>query len=320
MKTAALFNLRDFKGIFIQAFTAETDKPLIDSRGRPRGDLFPALAVLIIASGLWLLMNRSFQPRFLPVPYRPDRWLFVSLGANLVLGTALFLFPRTRPLALVPYFFTLFPAAFLTMTLLGEPVKALITGTGAANYLDWKFVYDCLFFGVEILLALLMLKLSRTGNPLGPPPQKTALPLVYFVRFWELLFIAAVAALLFLLLLRTGFPPGRFVKLLRYQIPFALLLGFKEELLFRWILLRLGERLLRHRFAAVCFAALLWSLYHGLYGEGVGSGFWSAFWVCVVSFWWSLVSYRYNSIRVALGGHFVIELYGFYLMYIPFLG
>jgi hypothetical protein len=320
MKATALFNIEGFKQIFIQAYTAGTDRPIRGADGKIRKDLFPAMAVLITASVFWFLMNFSFQPRFLPVPFRPDRWVFVSLGANLLFGAALFVFPRTRTLAFVPCFFVLFPAAFLVTALLGEPLRTLIGGSAAAGYMDWKFLYDCLFFGVELLFAGLLLWVSRTGNPLPLARGKAALPLVYFVRFWEALFIAVVAALLVILLLRTRFPPGRFLALLRYQVPFALLLGLKEELLFRWVLLRTGERLLRHRLLALCFTALLWSTYHGFFGEGVGAGFWPAFWVCVVSFWWSLVSYRYNSLWVAWLGHTVVELYGFYLMYIPFLG
>jgi hypothetical protein len=319
MKTATLFTGAAYKALFAQAYTAAADEPLLGGDKKLRKTLFLPLGVLTVSSIFWFLMNRPFQPRFLPVPFQPNPWVFVSLGANLLLGTLLALFPKTRSLAPVPFFFALFPAAFLITAFAGASFPSRIPPSAFAHGLDWKFYYDCLFFTVEIIFALFFLKLLRLGAPLSLRRPAPGLPMAAFVRFWELLFLAVTGGLLVQLLLQARFPPDRFVKLLRYQLPFALLLGLKEELLFRWILPRLGEGLLRHRFTAVCFCALLWGLYHGLFGEGTGTGFGPAFWVCVVSFWWSLVSYRYNSIWVALGGHIGVELYGFYLMYLPFL-
>jgi membrane protease YdiL (CAAX protease family) len=266
-------------------------------------------------------MNLEFRPRFATEPFVPALWTYLSLGGNFLFGLLLLIFPKTRFLAFIPLVFTLFPLAFLILCLSGEGLRNLIPGSEAAGGLDWKFLYDCLFFTAELAFIGLFWLLSRTGKPLAlvKPPRR---PLDTFVKFWEFFFIIGVFSLLAILLYRSRerFPPGRLIALLKYQIPFALLLGLKEELLFRWALLRKMEELLGSRLLAVCALALVWSLYHGFFGEGIGAGFWPAFWVCVVSFWWSLLSYRYNTLWPAWTGHTALELYGFYLMYIPFMG
>jgi membrane protease YdiL (CAAX protease family) len=311
-------NIRSYRDelikIPVQAFIPDRE-PV---PGNSRRSAIPGLIVFGVSSVFWFLMNVSFQGRFLPVPYQATIWFFISLGLNLCFGIGLLIFPKSRPYALVPFVFTLFPAAFLIMTLLGEPLQKLIPPSAAAGGLDWKFIYDDVFFLAELVFMFLFLGLSRTGNPFSLK-RNPALPLKPLIRFLEGLFIVVVLFLMALLLYNSRFPPSRFLQLLKYQIPFAILLGLKEELLFRWVLPRLGERLMASRLTAVCFVAVLWALYHGLFGEGVGTGFGSAAAVCIASFWWSLLSYRYNSIWSAWLGHTVVELYGFYLMYIPFL-
>jgi hypothetical protein len=282
----------------------------------PPSRLASTLIVLSISSVFWFLMNIPFQPRFLPVPYTRSPWMLGSLALNAVFGLALLPSPKTRPLGIIPFMFTLFPLAFIAMTFLGELLRALIPGTESARGLDWKFAADCLFFLTELAFMFIFLGLSRTGNPFALKPPLTVKK---SIRFGETVFILGVLTLTVLLLRGESFPLGRFLRLLKYQIPFALLLGLKEELFFRWILVRTGERLLGSRIISIAFMALLWGGYHFFFGEGVGTGFWPAFWVVVVSFWWSLLSYHYNSIWSAWLGHTAVELYGFYLMYSPFL-
>jgi hypothetical protein len=318
MKTTIVFSKTDFLDIFIQAFTAKTDKPLRDPSGKIRKELVSGLAVFFVSVVFWFLMNISFQPRFMPVPFFLTPWIFVSLGANFCFGFVLLLSRKTRGLALIPFLFTLFPLTFIILVFSAENIRKIIPATSAGRGLDWKFVYDGLFFLVELFFIGFFFFLSRTGNPF-PLKKQPFLPMRKLIRFLEFLFIAVVLSLLVILCLRFRFPFRRFLRLIKYQLPFAVLLGLKEELLFRWVLLRLGERFLGSRLISVCFWALAWSVYHGFFGEGVGVGFWPAFWVCIVSFWWSLLSYRYRSLWTAWFGHVVIELYGFYLMYIPFL-
>jgi membrane protease YdiL (CAAX protease family) len=323
---------KEWGRIFAHAFTARTDSPLRisplqnepENRDRlrkiPRPDLLRGLAVFILAGSVWFLMNLSFQPRFLPRVFVITPWVCLSLGINLLFGLALLLPPKTRPLAFIPFLFTLFPLSFIILAALGETLREFIPGTGTTRDLNWKFVYDCVFFFTELVFMVVFLFLSRTGNPFRIRKQAPSPPGRRVILFLKLLFILVVLFLLVTLLVRAQFPLSRFIGLLRYQIPFALLLGLKEEIFFRWILIRTGERLLASRLVTVCYIALLWSSYHGFFGEGIGSGFWSALWVCVASFWWSFLSCRYNSLWAAWTGHTVVELYGFYLMYLPFLG
>jgi hypothetical protein len=317
--------------IFLHAFVVQTDSPLLipslQNKGEnreclrkiPRPDLLRGLVVFIIAGFFWFLMNLSFQPRFFPDTFVITPWVCLSLGINLLFGLVLLLPPKTRPLAFIPFLFTLFPLSFIILAVLGETIRGYVPGTGTAHNLNWKFVYDCVFFLTELVFMAVFLFLSRTGNPFRIKKQASPLPGRRIMLFPELLFILVVLFLLINLLVRAEFPLDRFMGLLKYQIPFALLLGLKEEVFFRWILMRTGERLLASRLVTVCYIALLWSSYHGFFGEGIGGGFWPAFWVCVASLWWSLLSYRYNSLWSAWTGHTVVELYGFYLMYLPFL-
>ncbi|MDR1929804.1 MAG: CPBP family intramembrane metalloprotease [Treponema sp.] len=323
---ASAFNINggEFKQIFIRAFTSPADKPLTDAGGRLRAGLIPVLGIFLLSAGLWFIMNLSFRNRHSPAPFALTLWVILSLSSCLFFGLALMIRREIRFCALIPFSFALFPLAYLVIALWGGTLRERIPGSAAANGLDWKFIYDCVWISIELVLTFVFLRISRTGNPFALPrpgaKRRPGLPMKKLIRFWELLFIVVVLFLLVIILRQRRFPADRFFPLLKYQIPFAVLMSLKEELFFRWILLRLGERYLKSRFVSVCIAALIWSGYHGFFGgEGIGTGLWPAFWVCVVSFWWSLLSYRYNSIWPAWIGHTAIEFYGFYLMYLSFL-
>jgi membrane protease YdiL (CAAX protease family) len=327
INVVSAFNINgeEFKQIFIRAFTAPTDKPLMDGKGRLRAGLIPISGIILISAGLWFIMNLSFQNRHSPEPFALTPWVIVSFSSCLVFGLALMIRKETRIYALAPFLFALFPLAYLVMALWGGTLQGRIPGSAAANGLDWKFIYDCVWISVELALIFVFLWISRTGNPFSLSGLSlkniSGLPMKKLIWFWEGLFILVVFSLLVIILRQWRFPLNRFFPLLKYQIPFAILMGLKEELFFRWILVRIGERYLKSRFVSVCISALIWSGYHGFFGsECVGIGLWPTFWVGVVSFWWSLLSYRYNSIWPAWIGHAMIEFYGFYLMYISFLG
>lgn len=294
----------------------EGTHPILEGH-RVRKGFLSGAGILILASALWFLMNANFQPRFSLEPYRPTSWMIVSLVSSVSFGLALSAIPRTRSFALVPFFFSIFPAAFLIDAALAPAIRAAVPPSAAAGGADWKFVSDLVFFSAELLLGLPFLRLAGVGNPFAAMRPRSRRPLGPAVGLVEFLFAGTVLVLLVLFLLAHRFPPGRFLSLLGYQILFAALLGLKEELFFRWILVRVAERALASRGAAILWTALLWSVYHGLFGEGIGSGFVSAFWVFVVSLWWSFLSYWRGNIRGAWFGHFLVELYGFYLMYYP---
>lgn len=307
--------------MFTDAFRTDTDRPLKDASGRFRRDYVFGLGVFIVSTLIWFLMNVGFQPRFLLEPYRATPWLWLSVSANLLFGFGLLVARKTRPFALIPFLFALFPAAFLLQSAVMPFIKGAIRPTEAAKGADWKFVADLVFMFWELAFALIILFVSRVGNPLSlkrdPVPRRR--PMRPFVVGLEIAFLIVVWGLQMEVLMRYKFPVDRYVSLFGIQFVFSLLLGFKEELIFRWLIVRIGERILGSRWTAVIINALLWSSYHYFFGEAVGTGLWPSFWVFVVSIWWALLSYRRNSLWSATAGHFVIEMFGFYVMYLPLI-
>ena len=311
----------DFSTLFADAFRSETDRPIKDASGRIRKDFVFGLGVCIASALIWFLMNVGFQPRFLLETYRITPWMWLSLACNLAFGLCLLIAPKTRAYAIVPFLFALFPAAFMIDASVMPYIRDSVKPTAAAKGADWKFVADIVFISCELAFALVILFASRVGNPfsLKRHPHKGPRPMVRFVVGLETLFIIVVIGLQIDVLMKYRFPIDRYLSIFGIQVVFSLLLGFKEELIFRWLIVRIGERVMASRWAAVWFSALLWSSYHYLFGEAVGTGLWAAFWVWVVSMWWSLLSYRRNSLWSALAGHFVIEMFGFYVMYLPLI-
>lgn len=286
-------------------------------------------AVFIISALLWYLMNVNFQLRHSQAAFVMDKWIYVSFFMNVLFSAGLLLFRKTRPMAVIPLIFSVFPLAFGIMAVCfrgGEALKRIIPANAQAGGLDWKFVYDSIWISVELGLCVLCSIVSKPGNPF--PRRKNPFlhrrssgpPAAGFVVFWECLFIVVVLGLMVIVLVQNKFPFSRFLFLLRYQIPFAILMGFKEEFFFRWTLERIGSRLTGSRIFSALIIAAVWGGYHGLFaGESVGAGFNGFFFCALVSFWWSLLCCRNDSLYRAGAAHIVIEFYGFYLMYIKYL-
>jgi len=274
-----------------------------------------------------------FTPRFSLAPYRATSGMFVSLGLNVLLGILLLVLQRKK-LSFIPFFFAMFPLAYVITAFTGH----LILGsdfTGALFYR--KILYDCYFFAVEMVcvsaLALVFGKslhclgfLKRPEDAKGfTEPVFASRAVTFITGFSVIFFCTFVIGLMVLLLTKNRVPLTVIASLAWMQVLFAVFLGFKEELLFRWVLARsVAENLpLRRRawvaLAAMVIVALYWGVYHGFFGEGVGNGIGSAAACFIASMFWGYLTFRNGSLRLGVLGHICIELYGFYLMYLPLL-
>jgi len=305
----------------------------MNERTKASTALILPIAVCALSGFFWLLMNVPFTPRFSLSPYRATSGIFVSLGLNALLGTVLLAMKRNK-LAFIPFFFAMFPLAYAITAFTGH----LILGsdfTGALFYR--KILYDCYFFAIEMVcvstLALVFGKnlhclgfLKKPNDAKGfTEPVFASRPVTFLTVFSVLFFCTFVIGLMVLLLVSNRVPLSVIASLAWMQVLFAVCLGFKEELLFRWVLARsVAENLpLRRRswaaLAAMVIVALYWGVYHGFFGEGVGSGIASAAACFIASMYWGYLTFRNGSLRLGVLGHICIELYGFYLMYLPLL-
>ena len=259
-----------------------------------------------------------------------NRWVYLSFFGNAAFALLLSLFKKKRAAAVIPLSFSAFPLAFGIMALCfkeGLPLKNSVHSSAEANGLDWKFLYDIIWVSIELLLCALCMKMAKCKNPFPLPLRQlkntraaSAPPAGSLIWFLIFLFIGGVGILCARMLLERHFPAARFFSLLRYQIPFAVLMGVKEELFFRWHLLHLAGRALQNRLAAALVIALVWGVYHGLFAiENIGVGFFAFFWCAFVSLWWSLLVYRNHSLYATSATHIAVEFYGFYLMYMKYL-
>lgn len=305
----------------------------MNTRAKTTASIILTVAVCALSGFFWLLMNVPFTPRFSLAPYRATGGMFVSLGLNALLGLLLIAI-RQKKLAFIPFFFAMFPLAYAITAFTGH----LILGsdfTGALFYR--KILYDCYFFAVEMVcvstLALVFGKSLRClGSSKKPNDSKglsepifASRPVTFITGFSVIFFCTVVLGLMVLLLVKNRVPLSVIASLAWMQILFAVFLGFKEELLFRWVLARsVAENLpMRRRswavFAAMVIVAHYWGVYHGFFGEGVGSGLGSAAACFIASMYWGYLTFRNGSLRLGVLGHVCIELYGFYLMYLPLL-
>lgn len=107
-------------------------------------------------------------------------------------------------------------------------------------------------------------------------------------------------------------------KILPFQLLFGLLLGFKEEIIFRWIGLKGAEHAGHSRTAGALIMALAWGLYHAFFAEGMGpNGPWTFWWAFFVSCYFSYMVYELKNVWVPSILHVLIELFAFWIIYGP---
>jgi membrane protease YdiL (CAAX protease family) len=289
--------------------------------------------VCCVSAIIWLVMNVPFTPRFSLSAYTATRGMYISAYLNLAFGLCLIAL-RQKKRAFFPFFFAVFPIAYLVTAGTGS----YIFGTDFSGpRLTSKLLYDCYFFAIEIIGFFCLAKafgmnLSCLGSKRREPtptffrdPPFTSRLGMRVSNFLIVFFCSVVMSLLAIILMRYKVPAGVLLKLLGLQVLFALLLGFKEEFFFRWLLTNglvdalkdTGKKL--SGLVALLLVAVFWATYHGFFGEGVGSGLVSAGACFIASVFWGFLTLQRGNIRTALLGHFCIELYGVYLMYLPLL-
>ena len=289
--------------------------------------------VAIVSALVWLIMNVPFTPRFTLAPYIATQGMYLSLAINATFGAILLLF-RQKNRAFIPFFFAMFPLAYLITAKTG----CLFFGTDfTGSNFSHKIIYDCYFFLTEIVcisaLALLFkrpvacfgFKKRNRAETAGGRSLTDSRGAVLFERISFIVFCSVVLGLMVIILVQNKVPLSLIAQLAGLQILFAALLSLKEEFFFRWLLTNsivestVSEGKKKLFVIALLLVGLFWGMYHGFFGEGVGSGIVSAVACFVVSVYWGFLTLQNGTIRKGFVGHLCIELYGFYLMYMPIL-
>ena len=199
-------------------------------------------AVIGLSAAAWLLSNIGAPLRFSLAPIQLSWWHLGSIAFNGLLASALIVLKKKR-LLLFPAFFMVQPLAYAIMYL-------IVTNVIGVNYLPGhitvKFITDILFFLLEIVLFFAFLYFQnpkdinpfvvnndykKYDNPLVPIPsrklRRTLVILGYVLQMGVVLAMAIASPIG----LKVSW--NSFLSLFGIQLVFSLLLGLKEELIFR---------------------------------------------------------------------------------------
>jgi membrane protease YdiL (CAAX protease family) len=111
-----------------------------------------------------------------------------------------------------------------------------------------------------------------------------------------------------------------FLRLIGVQMVFAVLLGLKEEIFFRWILLKGLEKIFKSRILILLLQALPWGIYHAFFGEGTGRGPIGFGFTFIGAMWYGYLVLEFDSIWLAFFCHLIVEIAGFYNLYGALIG
>jgi membrane protease YdiL (CAAX protease family) len=286
-------------------------------------ELFFMLSVYTLSTAAWLASNIHAPLRYTMEPLKVTEWHFFSAGINALILLVL-VFLKRKELFFIPIFYAIQPLAYIIMSFISPQILG-----NHPNQMTWKFVNDILFFILEIVLFLPLLLMLRTGDRMPfkalrkkePGKNKEViLPMWKKGRKWTVSFLYAATVLVLCFL--TVYSPIQqeirldlIVQLLGFQIVFALFLGIKEELIFRWIFLKGNEKIFQSRLAALFLQAVPWALYHAFFGEGTGTGLIGGGLTLFGALCFGFLVYETESLLLPLILHILIEAFGFYLMY-----
>lgn len=287
-----------------------------------------SISICLVSGIIWFAMNIPFYMRFELKPFTVTPAMVYSLVINFIFAIVL-LVCKQKKNAFFPFFFALFPLAYIFVAFTATYFFGSdYTGMNITK----KFMYDIYFFVCEIACMLILALCTKqsfrffTGNHANIEKQYLITDTRFFtkkVRYaingWSVFFASAVSLLTVWIIYKNNISVHLFLRLLVFQIPFAVLLAFKEELIFRWLLVHNLIDTTKSQLISLFIVALFWGVYHALFGEAVGTGLLSGIACFVISLWWGFVTIRSGNIRNAFIGHFFIEMYGFYLMYGPYL-
>lgn len=281
-----------------------------------------ALAVVFTASsGVWLASSIGAPLRFTLDPLAVTPWHLLALGLEAALALTIVVLRLDRKLLFFPLFFSLYPLTYILM----ERIDVLILGTDYRD-LRHKFLSDTLFFIFETVCFLPLYAMVPRKNPFivhGTPAGEGA----GFTQIGSdtvrrrivlVLFALHLPVLGYLTLRRAdllGIPTDVLWSLFGFQFLFAVFLGLKEELGFRWLLMQGLERNTGSVAAALVLQAVPWALYHMFFGEGTGTGLPGAAMTFFGALWFAWLVYEFRTVWFALISHTAVEFYGFYLMY-----
>lgn len=278
-------------------------------------------AVFSVSAAVWLVSSIGAPLRFTldPLSVTPRHLLALGLEAAIVL--VIIVLRLDRKLVFFPIFFSLYPLSYILM----ERIDVLLLGTDYSG-LRHKFLSDTLFFMFETVCFLPLYAMIPRKNPfivhralpdrgtgfsqMGSGPVRRRIVLV--------LFALHLPVLGYLTLRRAdllGIPTDVLWSLFGFQFLFAVFLGLKEELGFRWLLMQGLERSTGSALAALVLQAVPWALYHMFFGEGTGIGLPGAAMTFFGALWFAWLVYEFRTVWFALISHTAVEFYGFYLMY-----
>jgi membrane protease YdiL (CAAX protease family) len=276
-------------------------------------------AVFTASAAFWLVSSIGAPLRFTLDPLSVTPWHLLALGLEAAVSLAIVALRLDRKLLFFPVFFSLYPLSYLLM----ERIDILILGTDY-GVLRHKITSDTLFFILEIVCFLPLYAMVPRKNPFvvhGVPADRGA-ALTGSVRLRRrivlVLFAMHLPVLGYLTLRRAnlfGIPADLQWSLLGTQFLFAVFLGLKEELGFRWLLMQGLERSTGSAIAALVLQAVPWALYHLFFGEGTGTGLPATAITFIGALWFGWLVYEFKTVWLAMVSHTAVEFLGFYLMY-----
>lgn len=269
----------------------------------------------------WLISNIHAPKRYSLAPLVFSEWHMLSIAINLCL-LGLLLFFKQKKFIFFPIFYMVQPIAYGLMYLITHQ----LLGTNYQSDYILKFWTDILFFILEILLFLPFLIFQKEKNPFRLRQRReewniSMVPIPSHRLRRNLVYIGYAAQMGVVLWMTIGMHIGlkvglyTFFNLLGIQMIFSLLLGLKEEFIFRWVYLKNLEKIFGNIWIAAVLQTIPWATYHVFFGEGIDNGLAYGLVTIIGSMWFSVLVYEFKSIILATLSHALMEVFAFYMMY-----
>ena len=284
--------------------------------------------IVILSSVIWLISNINCPLRFTLEPLSFTNWHVGGLIGQILLAVVLLSIKSWRKFVFYPALFGIYTAFYMIMSV----VLPCFVSTDYESDFTLKIINDLVYFTLEtcaFLPLLLFLKdknflnirlfrkngCSDSSIPYNSQPKAAK----YFMNISSAVFIVGVFIIAFVYPFRMGITADVFKKLLVFQLIFGLIIGIKDEIVFRWLLQGKLFSDTGSILAAILTQAVIWMVYHFFFGEGTGTGYFAAFMTLVAAAWWGYATFMYKNLWIPFIGHIGVELFGFYLMYGVFI-
>ncbi len=293
----------------------------------PVNKIFPVI-IAVLSSVIWLLSNINCPLRFTTEPMQFTNWHIIGLTAQIVSAAILFSVRKWRKFIFYPLLFGIYSAFYILMSVL----LPIFINTDFASDFTLKIIHDLIYFTAETAVFLPMLLFLKNKNflnirlfhknsssDLSIPYNTQPKSVKYFMNISSALFIAGVFIIGFTYPFRIGITTEVFKQMLLFQLIFGLVIGIKDEIVFRWLLQQKLFSDTGSIIITILVQSIIWMSYHFFFGEGTGTGYFAAFMTLIAAAWWGYAAYIYKNLWLPFIGHIGIELFGFYLMYSPFI-